>query len=214
MKDAGRIGFLIRGDYEEKTAYDFLDIVYYAGNSYVAKKETTGNPPVESSEYWQIFATGASKADDYGNLVNKPRISGVELSGDVSLDDIGAVAAGGDTASNTISFYSDDSNDPAGWTDIALLESGEKHSSILAKISTAIKNVRYLWKMLGGTDISAIGNGTVTGAISELNGKIEDLNTRLGNYTFHYPPVTDEEYEALAPHDENTIYFRRTSDGD
>lgn len=31
------------------------------------------------------------------------------------------------------------------------------------------KNVRYLYKMLGTTDISKIGNGTCTGAISSLN---------------------------------------------
>lgn len=104
MKDAGRIGFLIRGNYEEKTTYDFLDIVYYAGNSYVAKKETTGNTPVESSEYWQIFAMGDQGAKDYENLVNKPRISGVELSGDVSLDDIGVL----DSLNNKMVFLTED----------------------------------------------------------------------------------------------------------
>ena len=31
------------------------------------------------------------------------------------------------------------------------------------------KNVRYLWKMLGSTDISGIGDGTATGALSAIN---------------------------------------------
>lgn len=54
--DAGRIGFLIKGKYDNSATYDFLDIVYYEGAAYVAKKETTGNPPVENNEFWQIFA--------------------------------------------------------------------------------------------------------------------------------------------------------------
>ena len=77
MKDAGRIGFLIRGNYEEGATYDFLDIVYYAGNSYVAKKETTGNPPVENSEYWQIFAAGDQGAKE--TAVNSLKWSGFSV---------------------------------------------------------------------------------------------------------------------------------------
>lgn len=55
------------------------------------------------------------------------------------------------------------------WTTVSKLSSGEKHSSIFAKVSQMFKNVRYLYKMLGTTDISKIGNGTCTGAISSLN---------------------------------------------
>lgn len=58
MNDAGRIGFVPRGKYDNTATYDFLDFVYYNGNSYVAKKLTVGNEPQESNEYWQIFAKG------------------------------------------------------------------------------------------------------------------------------------------------------------
>lgn len=60
MNDAGRIGFLIKGDYDANATYEFLDVVYYEGASYVAKTTTTGNTPVRSNEYWQIFAEGVS----------------------------------------------------------------------------------------------------------------------------------------------------------
>lgn len=56
MNDAGRIGFVIRGEYSALATYDFLDVVYYDGASYVAKKLTVGNEPQESNEYWQILA--------------------------------------------------------------------------------------------------------------------------------------------------------------
>lgn len=59
MNDAGRIGFLIKGDYDANATYNFLDIVFYNGNSYVAKKDgITGITPTEKGENWQLFATG------------------------------------------------------------------------------------------------------------------------------------------------------------
>jgi len=58
MNDAGRIGFVIRDDYDNNVQYDFLDVVYYHGNSYVAKKLTFGNIPNENNEYWHILAAG------------------------------------------------------------------------------------------------------------------------------------------------------------
>lgn len=60
MQDAGRIGFVVRGDYDATRTYEKLDIVYYNGASYVCKKDTTGNAPEATSEYWQTFAEAAA----------------------------------------------------------------------------------------------------------------------------------------------------------
>lgn len=86
-------------------------------------------------------------------------------------ENIGAVATGGDTASNVTSFTSSDVADGSApsWTNVATLTSGETHTSLFAKVSQMFKNVRYLYKMFGTTDISSIGGGTVTGAISSQN---------------------------------------------
>lgn len=75
----------------------------------------------------------------------------------------------GDSASNTVTFTSGDSTSPTGWADIVAVASGETHASLFRKFSLAVKNLRYLYKMLGSTDISAIGDGTITGAISTQN---------------------------------------------
>lgn len=79
----------------------------------------------------------------------------------------------GDSKDNTITFESGDSSNPTGWVDVGLIASGEKHSSLLRKISLFAKNVRYLWKLLGTTSLAGIGDGTVTGAISSLNTGLE-----------------------------------------
>lgn len=97
MNDAGRIGFLIRGDYNNNETYDFLDVVYYNGSSYVAKKPTVGHEPQENNEYWQIFAegSGVGVTGVKGNKESSYR------KGDVNLtpENIGAVSKSED---NTI----------------------------------------------------------------------------------------------------------------
>lgn len=68
------------------------------------------------------------------------------------------------------------------WTNVSKLNSGENNASIFAKISQMFKNVRYLYKMLGTTDISAIGNGTVTGGLSSLNSSLAVLDGKRLRY--------------------------------
>lgn len=119
-----------------------------------------------SDEKWDVLAgtpvTGIKGVNEdsfrRGNVVLKAK-------------DVGAVSTGGDTAENTATFTSSDvaNGSASAWTTVSKLSSGEKHSSIFAKVSQMFKNVRYLYKMLGTTDISKIGNGTCTGAISSLN---------------------------------------------
>ncbi len=82
-------GYKTRGSYDDTVTYDYPDIVFYDGSSYVAKKETMGNAPENNSEYWQIFASGLRGTIDYRDLENKPKINGKVLSGDDGLADLG-----------------------------------------------------------------------------------------------------------------------------
>ena len=61
------------------------------------------------------------------------------------------------------------------------LVSGEKLSTALGKLKTAVKNVIALIKLLGSTDISKIGDGSVTGAISAQATSISELNSNFVN---------------------------------
>lgn len=51
MNDAGRVGYVLRGDYNPSTTYEFLDVVNFNGGSYVARVTTTGHAPTETT-YW------------------------------------------------------------------------------------------------------------------------------------------------------------------
>ena len=79
-------------------------------------------------------------------------------------------------------------------TSLQELVAGESLKSALGKIKTAVKNVIAIVKLLGSTDISKIGDGTVTGAISNnattinrvINKQATDLrgvNTKIDEVT-------------------------------
>ena len=132
---------------------------------------------------WNVIPAGANiykTSDEKWDVLAGTPVTGIKgvnedsfRRGNVVLTakDVGAVSTGGDTAENTATFTSSDvaNGSASAWTTVSKLSSGEKHSSIFAKVSQMFKNVRYLYKMLGTTDISKIGNGTCTGAISSLN---------------------------------------------
>lgn len=95
----------------------------------------------------------------------------------ITCENIGALATDGDSQDNTVTFTSNDSL-TGDSTPPALLTSGETHASILSKVSTVFKNVRWLLSKMGTTDISTLGDGTVTGALSTLN---SNIGTKLSN---------------------------------
>ena len=60
-------------------------------------------------------------------------------------------------------------------TTLEELTTGEKLSSIFGKLKLAVKNLKSLIGLIGTTDISTIGDGTITGGLSDVNGKLNDL---------------------------------------
>lgn len=85
----------------------------------------------------------------------------------------------GDASNTTVTFI-----EP---TELTQPTAGEKLGGIIGKVSLAIKNIKTLITLIGNTDISSIGNGTVTGAISDVNGKLSnfenDSDLSLANCT-------------------------------
>lgn len=101
----------------------------------------------------------------------------------ITCASIGALPADGNSQDNTVTFTSNDST-TGDSTAPALLTSGETHASIFSKVSTIFKNVRWLLSKMGTTDISSLGDGTVTGALSTLNSNIDaSLETDHHTYT-------------------------------
>lgn len=138
------------------------DVIPQVGD-YTAEQITRGNSNVDSDITANTNAIAANAS---------------EITKKVSLD-------GGDTKDTVVGYTSSDVADGSAtaWTSVPALASGEKHSAILGKVSQMFKNVRYLWKMLGSTDISKIGDGTATGAIASLNADLAKQETQIINNT-------------------------------
>lgn len=89
-----------------------------------------------------------------------------------------AAVAAADLTENEVAFTSGDAASPTAWTNVSVITTGSTLATLFNRISTMVKNVRWLYSKLGTTDISSIGNGTVTGALSTLNGNLKtSLNT-------------------------------------
>lgn len=113
----------------------------------------------------------------------------------LTSENIGAVSTDGDIKDTFVTFESDDAKEVSAYTDFDVMGSKEKTLSLFKKISTMAKNIRYMAKMLGTTDISSIGDGTVTSGISTLNDSLTHIKVTVN-------PKTKNSTEVLARADE------------
>jgi len=96
----------------------------------------------------------------------------------------------GDVRDTTVTFTSGDTENPEEWAEVAPVESGEKQSSLWRKVSLFAKNLRYLWKLCGTSDISGLADGTLTGAVSKLNTDMAGKANLIGENRFYNGTIT------------------------
>ena len=89
-------------------------------------------------------------------------------------------------------YSSGDSASPSEWSTVDSITSTDTNSSIFNKITTMVKNVRWLYTKLGTTDISSIGDGTVTGGLSSIYGDLSDKAKLPHTHTVSDLPVTND----------------------
>lgn len=126
-------------------------------------KQQTGGIPTKVSE---LENDAGYIKKDVNNLVNYyDKTTTDKKLANINLTDY--LKKTGDSSNTTVTF-----NEP---TELAQPTTGEKLGGIIGKVSLAIKNINTLITFLGKTDISSIGDGTVTGAISDVNGKLGNI---------------------------------------
>lgn len=95
-----------------------------------------------------------------------------------------------DEPTGEVDFTSQDELNPSSSVSVDILSGNDGWSQRFVKISQMFKNIRFLINKLGTTDISSIGNGTVTGAISTLNTLNNDLSnwnvSNIGSNSYGY----------------------------
>ena len=132
-----------------------------------------------------------------GNKETVYRVGNVNI----TPEDVGALAETGDSKDNTVTFASADSTTAYAWTDVAVLATGEKHSSIFAKISTMFKNIRYIYTHFIKSEniletleeISAnTTSGKVAGALA-----VKELNSKLVKRKFVTKTISNQTYAVI-----------------
>lgn len=95
-----------------------------------------------------------------------------------------------DVSGNTITYTSGDASSPTAWTSVTTLTSGLSLATLFNRISTMVKNVRYIWNKLGTTSMGTTAT-TITGAIAEHESDISTLNSNLTPTTTRVTQTTD-----------------------
>lgn len=138
-------------------------------------KQQTGGIPTKVSELENDAGYITKDADNLTNYYDK--ITTDQKLANIDLTDY--LKKTGDASNTTVTF-----TEP---TELAQPTTGEKLGGIIGKVSLAIKNIKTLITLIGNTDIKSIGDGTVTGAISDVNGKLSnfenDSDLSLANCT-------------------------------
>ena len=133
-------------------------------------KQQTGGIPTKVSELENDAGYIKKDVDNLVNYYDKTTTD--QKLANIDLTDY--LKKTGDASNTTVTF-----TEP---TELEQPTTGEKLSGIIGKVSLAIKNIKTLISLIGNTDISSIGNGTVTGAISDVNGKLnQDADLTLVN---------------------------------
>ena len=126
-------------------------------------KQQTGGIPTKVSELENDVGYIKKTVSDLTNYYDKTSV-------DKKIDAIPKTYL-----TNYLTKTGDGSNLTAAFEEATTLEeltTGEKLSSILGKIKLAVKNLKSLIGLIGTTDISTIGDGTITGGLSDVNGKL------------------------------------------
>ena len=89
-------------------------------------------------------------------------------------------------------YTSNDNVTPLTWDDVSTISSGDTNSSIFTKLAGMVRNVRWLYSKLGNTDISSIGDGTVTGGLNSEYGELNDKAQISHIHTVSDLPVTND----------------------
>lgn len=129
-------------------------------------KQQTGSIPTKVSELENDAGYIKKSVSDLENYYDKTNI-------DKKIDEIPKT-----DLTNYLTKTGDGSNLTAAFEEATTLDeltTGEKLSSIFGKLKLAVKNLKSLISLIGTTDISTIGDGTITGGLNDVNGKLSGL---------------------------------------
>ena len=95
-------------------------------------------------------------------------------------------------------YTSGDEVSPNNWVQVNAISSTETNGSIFSKLTTMVRNVRYLYNKLGTADFSATGQSTVTGALSSLQSGLDDKSPVSHTHVIRDLPVSNSQVNSTS----------------
>ena len=90
-------------------------------------------------------------------------------------------------------YTSGDSSTPTSWTSVSAITTSDTNATIFSKLTSMVKNVRWLYTKLGTADFSATGSDTVSGALVSINNGLSDKAPSDHSHTVADLPVTSNQ---------------------
>ena len=90
-------------------------------------------------------------------------------------------------------YTSGDSSTPTSWTSVSAITTSDTNATIFSKLTSMVKNVRWLYTKLGTADFSATGSDTVSGALVSINNGLSDKAPLNHSHTVADLPVTSNQ---------------------
>ena len=84
-------------------------------------------------------------------------------------------------------YVSNDKSNTTEYSNVDPITTTETNSSIFSKITTMIRNIRYIWSRIGTTDISSIGDSITSALVNSNN----NATTKADNNTYGQVKIGD-----------------------
>ena len=111
-QNLGRVGLVLKGEWDSSTAYTALDVVSHDGNAWAAKQNSTNvEPTTGNSDFWQLFSNNADLVATVQGLKEDAANSATAAA--ASAADADSSAQDGEDAFNAITHMFDPTMDYA-----------------------------------------------------------------------------------------------------
>ena len=84
-------------------------------------------------------------------------------------------------------YVSNDKSNTTEYINVDPITTAETNSSIFSKITTMVRNIRYIWSRIGNTDISSIGDSITSALVNSNN----NATTKADNNTYGQVKIGD-----------------------
>ena len=84
-------------------------------------------------------------------------------------------------------YVSNDKSNTTEYINVDPITTTETNSSIFSKITTMVRNIRYIWSRIGTTDISSIGDSITSALVNSNN----NATTKADNNTYGQVKIGD-----------------------